>query len=90
MLLESLHLITVVLFVEKATARHKALGRIWIALMLLASISSFWVFEIRDGAGPSPIHLLSIWTLIALGLAIYHIRRGNRRADRAFMIGFNR
>ncbi len=78
---------TVVLFLEKGTPRHKALGRIWVALLLVASISSFWIFEIRDGAGPSPIHLLSIWTLIALGLAVYHIRRGNRRTHRAFMIG---
>ena len=78
---------TVVLFIEKGTPFHKALGRIWVTLMLVAAISSFWIFEIRDGAGPSPIHLLSIWTLIALGLAVYHIRRSNRRAHRGFMIG---
>ena len=45
--------------------------------MLVASISSFWNFEIRNDARPIPIYLLSIWTLIALGLAIYHISRGN-------------
>ena len=62
----------VMLFREKGTPSHKALGRVWVALILLVSISSFFVFEIRDGAGPSPIHLLSIWTLIAVSLALYH------------------
>jgi uncharacterized membrane protein len=32
---------TVVLFIEKGTPFHKALGRIWVALMLVAAISSF-------------------------------------------------
>ncbi len=77
----------IVLILEKGTPRHKLAGRIWVALMLLVSISSFFIFEIRDPAGPSPIHLLSIWTLIALSFALYHIRRGNRRAHRSFMIG---
>ena len=30
------------------------------------------------GGGYSVIHLLSIWTLISVTLAIYFIRRGNR------------
>lgn len=42
--------------------------------------------EIRHGA-PSLIHLLSVWTLISLGCAIWFIRRGNVRAHRGFMIG---
>ena len=77
----------VMLIREKGTSSHKAVGRVWVGLMLLVSISSFFIFEIRNGAGPSPIHLLSIWTLIALGFALFHIRRGNRRAHRSFMIG---
>jgi hypothetical protein len=39
------------------------------------------------GAGPTPIHLLSVWTLISLALAVWFIRRGNVRAHRGFMIG---
>jgi uncharacterized membrane protein len=38
--------------------------------MLLVALSSFWIFEIRDGAGPSFIHLLSVWTVISLACAI--------------------
>src|SRR2546426_10221092 len=72
---------------RKGTASHKLLGRSWVALMLAVALSSFWIFEIRRGAGPSFIHLLSAWTLISLALAVWFIRRGNVRAHRGFMIG---
>lgn len=77
----------VVLSRKKGTASHRRLGRIWATSMVLVALSSFWIFEIRRGAGPSWIHLLSIWTLISLACAIYLIRRGNVRAHRGFMIG---
>jgi len=72
---------------RKGTVSHKRLGRAWVALMAAVALSSFWIFEIRGGAGPSPIHLLSVWTLVSLGLAVWFIRRGNVRAHRGFMIG---
>ena len=72
---------------RKGTASHKLLGRTWVALMVAVALSSFWIFEIRRGAGPSLIHLLSAWTLISLALAVWFIRRGNVRAHRGFMIG---
>jgi len=71
----------------KGTRPHKVLGWIWVLAMLAAAISSFWIMEIRKGAGWSVIHLLSLWVPIALVLAIWHIRRGNVRAHRRFMIG---
>jgi uncharacterized membrane protein len=64
----------------KGTPSHKLLGRIWVALMLVVALSSFWI-------GGSLLHLLSIWTLISLAAAIWFIRRGNVRAHRGFMIG---
>jgi uncharacterized membrane protein len=76
-----------VLLRRKGTASHKRLGRTWVALMAAVALSSFWIFEIRHGAGPSAIHLLSAWTLISLALAVWFIRRGNVRAHRGFMIG---
>ena len=72
---------------RKGTSSHKVLGRIWVALMATVALSSFWIFEIRRGAGPSLIHLLSVWTLVSLALAVYYIWRGNVRAHRGFMIG---
>ena len=72
---------------KKGTPRHKALGWIWVLAMVTAAISSFWIMELRKGAGWSWIHLLSAWTLITLSCAIYFIRRGNVRAHQRFMVG---
>ena len=76
-----------VLMRRKGTRAHKLLGRIWLAAMVGVAVSSFWIFEIRRGAGPSWIHLLSVWTLISLALAVWFIRRGNVRAHQGFMAG---
>lgn len=76
-----------VLLRQKGTRSHKLLGRIWVAAMIGVSVSSFWIFEIRRGAGPSWIHLLSIWTLISLAAAVWFVRRGNVRAHQGFMVG---
>jgi len=78
---------TAVLLRIKGTPTHKLLGRTWVALMAAVALSSFRIFEIRKGAGPSFIHLLSAWTLISLACAVWSIRRGNVRAHRRFMIG---
>jgi uncharacterized membrane protein len=45
--------------------------------------------DLRDPARrrASWIHLLSIWTLISLTLAVWFIRRGEVRAHKAFMVG---
>src|SRR5467141_3223954 len=85
--LAALALGSAVLVRRKGTSSRKMLGRIWVALMAAVALSSFWIFEIRHGAGPSLIHLLSAWTLISLVLAVWFIRRGNVRAHRGFMIG---
>ena len=77
----------VVLSRRKGTSSHKLLGRIWVAAMVAVAVSSFWIFEIRRGAGPSWIHLLSVWTLISLAAAVWFIRRGNVRAHQGFMLG---
>jgi uncharacterized membrane protein len=71
----------------KGTRPHRVLGWIWVASMAVAAVSSFWIMELRRGAGWSVIHLLSAWVLIALTLAIWHIRRGNVRAHQRFMVG---
>ena len=71
----------------KGTRPHKVLGWIWMVSMLVAVLSSFWIMELRKGAGFSVIHLLSIWVLIAMSCAIWFIRRGNVRAHKRFMVG---
>jgi len=92
----ALHLVAVVpalaigaiqLATKKGARPHKALGWIWVAAMLIATLSSFWIMELRKGAGFSVIHLLSAWVLIAMTMAIWSIRRGNLRMHRRFMVG---
>jgi uncharacterized membrane protein len=75
-----------VLLRPKGTPAHKAMGRVWVALMSATAISSFWILEIRDGAGFSPIHILSAVTLASLARAIWAIRHGNVRAHKINMI----
>ena len=75
------------LLMKKGTSLHKLLGWIWVLAMLVVAISSFWILEIRKGAGWSVIHLLSAWTLISLACALWYIRRGNVRAHKGFMVG---
>lgn len=75
------------LFMPKGTRLHKAMGWAWVLSMLVIAVSSFWIMEIREGAGLSVIHLLSAWILICLAAAIWHIRRGNVRDHRRFMVG---
>jgi len=56
---------------RKGTRPHKVLGWIWVLAMVVVAASSFWILEIRKGAGWSVIHLLSAWTLISLACAIW-------------------
>lgn len=78
---------SVVLLQPKGTPMHKAFGRAWVGLVAVAAISSFWILEIRQGAGFSFIHALSAWTLFAAAVAVLAIRRGRVRTHAGWMIG---
>ena len=54
----------------KGTLPHRTVGWIWVLLMLAVAISSFWIHQIRLVGPFSPIHLLSIFTLVMLPLAV--------------------
>jgi uncharacterized membrane protein len=78
-----------VLWRPKGTATHKALGRLWVAVMMVVAISSYWLRTLSGGF--SFIHLLSVLTIVALPLGIMQARRGNipahLRAMRGVYIG---
>lgn len=76
----------IVLLRPKGTPAHKAMGRVWGAAMAATAISSFGIMGIRDGAGFSPIHILSVVVLVTLTSAVWSIRRGNVRAHAINMI----
>jgi uncharacterized membrane protein len=67
----------------KGTAPHRLLGRVWVALMLVAAISSFWIRH----NGFSWIHILSVVTLVSVVAGLAYARAGNRRAHLGCMIG---
>lgn len=75
-----------ILAMPKGTSRHKLMGRIWVALMTIVAVGSFSI-KALDGDSFSPIHVLSVITLVSMTYSIYMIRRGNRRAHVAAMIG---
>lgn len=76
----------VMLVRRKGTVSHRRLGWIWVILMATAALSSLFIRTIHPGQF-SPIHILSVITLLALPWGIYAIRRGNVQRHRWTMIG---
>jgi uncharacterized membrane protein len=75
----------------KGTLPHRTAGWIWVALMVIVAVSSFFIHDLRVWDAWSPIHLLSIFTLVMLPLAVMHARRHrvdrHRRAMTAIFVG---
>jgi uncharacterized membrane protein len=71
----------------KGTLPHRTLGFIWLALMLTVAISSFWIHSIRWVGPFGPIHLLSIYVLFMVPLAIYFARNHKIRGHAKTVIG---
>ena len=70
----------------KGTLPHRTVGWIWVALMAIVAASSFWIHEVRLLGPWSPIHLLSIFTLIVLPIAVWRARRHRVADHRRIMI----
>src|SRR4029077_14074930 len=70
----------------KGTLPHRTLGWIWVGLMAVVAVSSFWIHQIRLLGPWSPIHLLSIFTPVMLVLGVFYARRHNVRGHRITMI----
>jgi uncharacterized membrane protein len=70
----------------KGTLPHRTLGFIWVGLMLVVAASSFWIHQIRLVGLWSPIHLLSIFTLVMLPLAVWKAHTHQVAAHRRIMI----
>jgi uncharacterized membrane protein len=64
----------------KGTLPHRTIGWIWVALMVIVAASSLWIHQIRLFGPWSPIHLLSIFTLVMVPIAVWRARR-HRVAD---------
>jgi uncharacterized membrane protein len=55
--------------------------------MLLIAGSSFWIHQINQWQGFSVIHLLSIWVILFVPVAVMYARRCNIRGHKRSMIG---
>jgi uncharacterized membrane protein len=73
--LTALLLGTVQLLGIKGTGLHRLIGWSWVVAMATVAISSLFIRQINPGSF-SWIHLLSGWTLIALPMALFAVRRG--------------
>jgi uncharacterized membrane protein len=69
------------LLAPKGTVPHRALGWVWVILMLAISLSSFWIYN-RTW---SWIHLLSVGTPIMLAAGIVAARRNRIRRHKIVM-----
>jgi uncharacterized membrane protein len=70
----------------KGTLPHRTLGWIWVGLMATVAVSSFWIHQIRLIGPWSPIHLLSIFTLSMLPLAVWEAHTHRVAVHRLIMI----
>lgn len=73
------------LMLPKGRALHRILGRIWVALMAVVALSSFWIHDIRTIGPFSLIHILSIATLYWLVMGVREARRGDIKAHKTGM-----
>jgi uncharacterized membrane protein len=71
----------------KGTLPHRMVGWIWVALMVVVAVSSAFIHGMRLWGPFSPIHLLSIFTLIVLPVAVWRAHRHDVRNHRKAMMG---
>jgi uncharacterized membrane protein len=71
----------------KGTLPHRTIGWIWVTLMLVASVSALFIHEIKLWGSWSPIHLLAIFTLVMLPIAVWHAHRHKVQTHRNSMVG---
>lgn len=71
------------LALRKGTPLHRLFGRAWIVLMLTAALVSF---GIRTKGHFTPVHILSVVTLVVVCLSIYTAMRGRIKAHRRGML----
>jgi uncharacterized membrane protein len=74
------------LLAPKGTLPHRTAGWTWATLMILVAATSLFIHTIRTWGPWSPIHLLSLFTLGVVPLAVLSARQHNVRAHRSAMI----
>jgi uncharacterized membrane protein len=70
----------------KGTLLHRTLGWCFVTLMMVLVGSSFFVHQLRTWGLWSPIHLISISTLVSVPMAVIYARRHNVAVHRTMML----
>jgi uncharacterized membrane protein len=71
----------------KGTLPHRTIGWIWVALMTVVAFSTAFVHTIKLWGPWSPIHILSILTLVLLPVAVWRAHRHDVLRHRNAMLG---
>jgi uncharacterized membrane protein len=75
-----------IFFSTKGARWHRALGAIYLALMTVTAVTTFFIRSINSGQ-LSPIHLFIPLTLYGVFGALWNVRRGNIKGHRNAMLG---
>jgi uncharacterized membrane protein len=70
----------------KGGLAHRRLGLVWMGAMYWTALSSFGIRELRPGH-LSLIHLLSLWTLVSLTIALWAAVTGRAKLHQRWVIG---
>ena len=70
----------------KGTLPHRTVGWAWASLMMLVAGTSLFIHTIRMWGPWSPIHLLSLFTLAVVPVAVWRARQHDIRRHRQAMI----
>ena len=68
---------------KKGTAQHKLVGRVWVVILLIVSLSAILIQEINP-EGYSLIRLLIPWTIASLVYSIWSIKRFKKTHKRKY------
>lgn len=80
-LLIALALTPLMLLREKGTPTHRKMGYVWLSAMLVTSIVSLFIRDINSGSF-SPIHILSVMTILQCWRIWTNARSGNHHGHR--------
>lgn len=72
---------------RKGDARHRLLGKIWLAMMSVTAIAAIFIRNVNGGQF-SWIHLFVILTIVSVPRAYFAARRGDIDKHRAIIRGF--
>jgi len=70
----------------KGTLPHRTIGWIWVCLIVSVAVSSFWIHQNRLIGPWSPIHGLSIFTLLIVPVGVWMAHRHRVADHRRIMI----